>query len=151
MSLLPTPLSMPIMANGKILPINGLYGHQQQPNQTYLLLNPDRSLYPNYYLVYVPLIGSPSACTQVALPPMSPSILQASTLLNSLLTASSLFSTQSLPSVGPRRPNYISTSSSSIAFIRAQYRYNMRPTSYRYVQLLSNVDVLFALHCSYLS
>lgn len=147
MSLLPTPNSMPFIASGNILPLTGLYQHryqQQQPhhqqqqltNQPYLLVNPDRSLYPNYYLVYVPLIGSPSTSTpnNMVASSMSTSVLQASTLLNSLLTATSLLNTPTKSNAfALRKLNTIpTTSSSSIAYIRQQYRYNMRP-SYRYV------------------
>lgn len=145
MSLLPTPHSMPIMASGEILPIIGHFGHRHQQlyNQPYLLVNPDQSMYQNYYLVYVPLIGSPSTSSapHMVASTMSTSLLQASTLLNSLLTATSLYNAPppSLASALVRKPNLIpatasssSLSSSSIALIREQYRYNMRP-SYRYV------------------
>lgn len=142
MSLLPTPNAMSIVASGRLFPITELYQYrqtqQQLPNQPYLLVNPDRSLYPNYYLVYVPLIGSPSTSSpNMVATTMSTSVLQTSTLLNSLLTASSLFNAPSFSNGFMQKPSSVpSTSSSSIAFIREQYRYNMRP-SYRYVQLLS--------------
>lgn len=143
MSLLPTPYPMPIIASGNTFPITELYfhGHRQHhglSNQPYLLVNPDRSLYPNYYSVYVPVIGSPSTLTlNILSSTMSTSILQTSRLLNSLLKSTSLYNTQSLSNVFVRNSNAIASniSSSSIAFIREQYRYNMRP-SYRYVQLL---------------
>lgn len=159
MSLLPTPKPMSFISTGKILPITGLYDgrrqhhqYQHQPylsNQPYLLINPDRSLYSNYYLVYVPLIGLPSTMvSHVATSAMSTSLLQASsTLLNSLLTITPLLDTPSLSnallqkfsSMSAATTSSISSpsssssyTSSSISFIREQYRYNMRP-SYRYV------------------
>lgn len=145
MSLLPTPNSLPINSSGKILPNIGRFRYRQQHqllHQPYLLVNPDQSMYQNYYLVYVPLIGSPSiSIPHMVASTMSTSILQASTLLNSLLTATSVFNTSSpssssLSSALMPKPNSIPTTSysSSIAHIREQYRYNMRP-SYRYVPL----------------
>lgn len=165
MSLLPTPISMPFIASGgNILPITGLYRHRhrqhqqhQLTNQPYLLVNPDRSLYPNYYLVYVPLIGSPSTSTSnLVASTMSTSVLQTSTLLNSLLTATSLLNSTTPSSttsnIFVRKPNTIPTNmSSSIAYIRQQYRYNMRP-SYRYVPTISLINSWrMCVHCSYLS
>lgn len=132
MSLLPTPSSMTIITSSKIFPIHGQQQQQQQlPNQPYLLVYPDRSLHPNYYLVYVPLTSTNLAS--------STSILQTLQLLNTSLTATSLYNTSSLSNVFFRKPNAISssTSTTSIAFIRERYRYNMRPSYYRYVvQLL---------------
>lgn len=145
MSLLPTPNPMSLVScGGKILPIIGPYGSRRRQqyhnhqllNQPYLLLTPNRSLYPNYYLVYVPLIGSPSTlATHMVASAMSTSVFQASALLNSLLTATSLLNVPShsntlLQKFGSTPST--SSSSSSIAFKREQYRYNMRP-SYRYV------------------
>lgn len=163
MSLLPTPNPMSFISTGKILPITGLYGgqrhhHQQQhqyhqylSNQPYLLLNADRSLYSNYYLVYVPLVGLPS--TSILHPT---SLLQASlSLLNSLLTVTPLLDNplathallqklSSISSLSPPSQPSSQYSSSSIAFVRQQYRYNMRP-SYRYVPHLCKSVIIIPL------
>lgn len=146
MSLLPTPNSMPIALNGNIFSENewqhkyhNIQLQQQQQQlfqQHYLLVNPDRSLCQNYYLVYVPLIGLPSTLAQHIISTMSTSnILQATSLLNSLLSATTLFSpsfvSNSCSSTnGP--PTSSSSSSSMVSLIRQQYRYNLS-NNYRYV------------------
>lgn len=170
MSLLPTPNPMSIVScGGKILPIIGPYGsrrrqqfhHHQLHNQPYLLPNPDRSLYPNYYLVYVPLIGSPStSASHMVASAISTSLYQASALLNSLLTATSLLNApshsnallqkfSSITTIPTATTSSTSSSSSSIAFIREQYRYNMRP-SYRYVPIVCYQFMAIFACCSYI-
>lgn len=101
--------------------VNGFYGqtahiercrqpqqqqqHQQQlqlqrrlSNQHYRLINNDIPFYSNYYYVYVPLIGSPSAAAAVTIP----ETIAATATLSSTATPLSM-----------------------VGFIRGQYRYNM--------------------------
>lgn len=147
MALLPTPTSMPLTLNGNIF-TSGDFRHRHLHHQQQLFLQPylplagDRSFANNYYLVVVPLIGLPSTLAQhiISAAMSTSTIFQASTLLNSLLSTPSLFSS-SLPTYANRYP---APASSMVSHIRQQYRYNFRH-GYRYVlHSIIHIRTLFA-------
>lgn len=117
MALLPTPPSMPFAINGNLFAVPEYRPHQPQLFlQPYLPLNGDRSFGHNYYLVVVPLISSPSTLAHhfISAAMSTSTILQASTLLNSLLSTSYV-------------NRYTPPPSSMASHIRQQYRFNFRP------------------------